>query len=291
MKYQELVLSLINQPIAIHEHTLRSQLAVELSEQAIAELAVRANPRAAGAVAVIPLLGVIQQREDIWTRMGFATSSTRFAANVTAAAQDPNVKAIVLDVDSPGGVVSGTPEAADVVYSLRGTKPIIAVSNGLDASAAYWITSAADEVISSPSSYTGSIGVWTLLADETEFWANLGIKLDMVKAGKWKAIGNPWERVTEEVRERFQSSVNASYDLFVKAVARNRGAKAADVRAGYGEGDILNATEAKAAGLVDRIATLDETIARFGGATSVAASLRAAAQRDLARARFLDGVA
>jgi len=295
VKLRDYIMTLAHQPLALHKPALQSfgqEYGDSTLEHMIEAAAVRANPRAAGAVAVVPLIGIIQQREDIWTRLGLATSTERFIANMQMAVADPNIKAIIVDVDSPGGTVSGTPEASDALFQMRGQKPMVGISNTLNASAAYFITSALDEVIAAPSSYTGSIGVWTLLFDETEFWASMGIKIDMVKAGKWKALGNPYEPITAEVRERFQDSINDAYEVFIKAVARNRGVKITDVRSGYGEGDVLNAERARAAGLVDRVATLSETLARFGAAPqSPGTPARAEAQRDLARARFVEDVA
>lgn len=265
--YRGLLRGFANQPIAIWETWLRTQMATTQ----VPETAVRANPRATGNIAVIPLIGPIQQREDIWTRYGFAVSADAFARQVQQAVADPSVKAIILDVDSPGGLMSGVPEASDAIFKARGSKPIVAVANSLMASAAYWIASSADEVVATPSSYTGSIGAWILLIDETAAWESMGVKMQMVKAGKYKAIGNPYEPLTDEVIQRFQARVDDGYSQFVNAIARNRGTTAAAVRSDYGEGDVLNAPDAKAAGLVDRVATLAETVTRFGGSLNSAA--------------------
>lgn len=297
MKYGELAQRLINQPMALLPERLNALRATIVSHQADDEvdpdeirsalgMAARANPRAPGAVAVVPFVGYVQQRADWFTRAGLGLSVDAFAQGMRAIVSDPNVKAVVIDVNSPGGEVGGVQEASDVVYSLRGAKPIVAVSNTLMASAAYYVASAADEVIASPSSMTGSIGVWTLLVDESEFWSSQGIKLEVVRAGKYKAIGNPFEPITDEVRARFQARVDEFYGQFVAAVARNRGRSVADVRGGFGEGDVAGAQEAVKAGLADRVATLEQTIARFGGAVAPSAPMRAEAQRDLALARF-----
>lgn len=279
MKYRDLVQRFANEPMAMLPERLSRMQAMILSHgpdedvdeselRATLAASVRANPRAPGSIAVVPLIGSIQQREDMWTRYGFATSSEAFVRNMQQAAADPNIKAIIVDVDSPGGDSVGTPEAGDAIFALRGVKPMVGVSNGLNASAAYWIASALDEVVGSPSSYTGSIGCWTLLVDQSEYFAAQGIKVTMVKAGKYKAIGNPWEPVTEEVLSRFQTTVDRVRIDFVKAVARNRGVPASAVDSGYGEGDVLDANAAKAAGLIDRVATMADTIARFGGSTA-----------------------
>ena len=94
-----------------------------------------------------------------------------------------DAKAIVIDVDSPGGSVSGIPEAASRIKALRGIKPIVAVSNYLNASAAYWLTAQADEVVASPSSMTGSIGVFSIHESIARSLDAEGIDVTLIKAG------------------------------------------------------------------------------------------------------------
>lgn len=305
MNYREFMMRLGNQPMELHEEW-RSSLEMlatshspndEIDPQAIAEALnlsapVKVNPRAAGSIAIVPLRGFMQPREDIWTRMGFATSTEAFARNVRAAVQDPNVKAVLFDVDSGGGFVSGVPEACDAIHKLRGQTPMVAVSNMMMASAAYHVASSADEIVTPPSSLTGSIGVWTVVFDEMKAWEMLGIEPFMVKAGKFKALGNGYEPVTEEVVSRLQERVDRDYGRFVEHIARNRGAKAADVRNGFGQGDVCDGKESVSNGLSDRMATFEETLARFGAPppSSDAGTSRAARiaelQRDVVAARY-----
>lgn len=207
-----------------------------------------------GAVAVIPLEGVIMP----WKAEAVAES-------VLAAAADPAIGATVLAIDSPGGVITGVPEAADAIFATRGQKPLIAVTTGMMASAAYWIGSAADTLVSSPSAYAGSIGVWTMHADLSQMLEQAGVKVSLISAGKYKVEGNWLEPLADEARAAIQADVDDAYDSFVRAVARHRGTKPSDVRAGYGEGRVLNAEKAKAAGLVDRIGTLGAVLGALSG--------------------------
>src|SRR5690606_21595735 len=106
--------------------------------------------RRQGAVAVVPVRGVIIPRPNIWELFGVATSVQTVVAMTRAALADPNTKAVVHAYDSPGGSTAGVPEAWEQLHALRGDKPIIAVAEHLMASAAYWLASAADEIVAAP---------------------------------------------------------------------------------------------------------------------------------------------
>ena len=215
-----------------------------------------------GVVQVLPLYGVLSKRQNLMTDTSGGTSLDLFARQFRAAVADPAVAGIVIDVDSPGGTVDGTPEAADVVYQARGSKRIVAVANTLMASAAYWVASAADEIVASPSAQVGSVGVVMLHADKSKFYEDLGTKITLLSAGKYKTLGNSYEPLTDEARSRLQSDVESAYDIFVRAVARNRGTTPKAVRDGYGEGAVLDAKPAVAAGLADRVGTFEEAVLR-----------------------------
>lgn len=223
----------------------------------------RPTARASGAVAVLPLYGVISQRADMMTETSGGTSVEAFSKQFRAYVNDSQVGAIVIDVDSPGGTVSGVDELSTEIYGARGSKPIVAVANSLAASAAYWIATAADELVVTPTGEVGSIGVLAAHEDDSAFYEAQGIKTTLISAGKYKAEASPFEPLSDEAREYLQSRVNEYYDMFVGAVARNRGVSVSAVRNGFGEGRMVGAKAAKAQGMVDRIATLDETIDRL----------------------------
>ena len=145
------------------------------------------------------------------------------------------------------------------------------------ASAAYWIGSAADQIVITPSGEAGSIGV---LAVHTEFSgadAAAGIKSTIIKAGAHKAEGNDIEPLAPEAEAYMQKRVDAYYADFVKGVARNRGTKVTVARSeDWGQGRELGARDALAVGMVDRIATIEETIERMGGPAQQVQPLTAA---------------
>lgn len=219
--------------------------------------------RTTGGTAVLPLVGTIIPRADLFTEMSGGASIQRFTAAFRAALKDPEIGSIVIDVDSPGGQVGGVDELAREIFESRGQKPITAVANGLAASAAYWIATSADELIITPSGEVGSIGVFAMHEDISKMLEMEGVAVNLISAGKYKTEGNPFEPLTEEARAAVQGRVDECYDMFISAVARNRGVKRTDVRNGFGEGRVVGARQAVGLGMADRVATLDETITRL----------------------------
>lgn len=247
-----------------------------------------------GAVALIPLRGVIAHRMGSMEDSSGGMSAERFAAMIRSAAADPNVSSILIDVDSPGGTVSGLVEAADAVFEAREQKRIVAIANSKMASAAYWLASQAHEIVAIPSAFDraiGSIGVFTVHQDLSAALEKEGVKVTLIKAGQHKAEGNPFEPLSDEMKAEIQASVDATYAAFVKAVARGRGVSPADVRKGYGEGRALSAVDAKAAGLIDRIATMDETIGRMVGRKATVVGMRAEDEQPAMAAASTDDMA
>jgi signal peptide peptidase SppA len=192
------------------------------------------------------------------------TSSEGFARQFQAAVRDDAIKAVVMDVDSPGGPVFGATELSSMIRAARGTKPIIAHVNARAASKAYWIASAADEIVVTASGEVGSIGVLGIHEDVSGALEQMGVRKTIVSAGKFKADGNPYEPLSDESQARIQAKVDAEYDRFVRDVAENRNVSVATVRDGFGEGDMVSAADAVSMGMADKIATLDETLQRFG---------------------------
>jgi signal peptide peptidase SppA len=191
-----------------------------------------------------------------------ATSVEGLRADFRTAMADPDVARIVFDVDSPGGSVEGIEELGEEIRAARGQKPMTAVANYLMASAAYWLASQADEIVASPSSLVGSIGVYAVHQDWSGAYEQAGVKPTLIKAGKYKAEGIDFEPLSEDAIAHFQESVDDSYEAFTAAVAKGRDTTPAAVRSGYGEGRALTARRAKAEGLVDRIDTLEGAYGR-----------------------------
>lgn len=216
-------------------------------------------------VAVLPLFGVIFPRANMVNDISGpgGTSAERFGQNFDKLIVDPNIDAIVIDINSPGGQVGGIQEVSQKIFNARGSKPIIAVANPLTASAAYWIGTAADELVVTPSGEVGSIGVFAVHEDISQALAQEGVKMSIISAGKYKVEANQYEPLSEEAYAAIQADVNIYYDAFVNDIARNRGVSPDAVRNGFGEGRVVSADQAVQLGMADRVGTLDETINRL----------------------------
>jgi capsid assembly protease len=249
------------------------------------------NAAAPGSVAVIPMTGIISHRMSMMSEIsgGGGGSIQNLTAQFRQALGDTNCKAIVFDVDSPGGSVEGVLELAQEIYDARKQKPITAVCNAMACSAAYWLASAAGELVCTPSGQCGSIGVYMMLQDESEALKNEGVKITLIKAGKYKAEGHPSQPLTDEAQTFLQGQVDSVYSMFVKAVAQQRGVSQGSVREGMGQGRSLLATDAVKANLADRTGTLDDVLAKYGVKNrAAAAGSRASAEAPPARTEKLN---
>lgn len=217
--------------------------------------------RRSGAVAVLPLFGVIAHRMNLMSEVSGGTSTEQFGAAYDAAMKDPEIGSIILDVASPGGSTAGLFELADRMRAWRGTKPVTAVANAEMASAAYLIAAQADEVVASPSALVGSIGIVVRHVDHSEANAKAGEKVTYITSSTYKAEGNPDAPLDDEALAAIKAIVAEHDGLFATGIAKGRGITAAAVRANYGDGRILSARQALDAGLIDRIASLDQVIA------------------------------
>lgn len=236
-----------------------------------------------GGVAVIPIVGTIMHRAGMFEASGGVSTQT-IQANITAALENSQVSALVFDIDTPGGPVDGVPELAEWIRANRNpSKPMIGVVNAFMASGGTWIGSQFDEVVITPSGEAGSIGVFAVHADWSVFNEAAGIEFTYVvnESSPDKVSMNPDEPLSEAGRDELQASVNYYADLFETAVGKGRGVSASKVRSSFGGGQMFTAKNAVAVGLVDRIATLDETIARM-------AKRQMGRNRSAARQRVLD---
>lgn len=235
-----------------------------------------------GTVHVLRLHGTIMPRGGMMARMSGATSMEQFGKAFDEAASDANAQAIVIDIDSPGGAVDLVSETADKVFAARRPdRPIIAQANTMAASAAYWIASAADEIVVPPSGMVGSIGVRGMHDDLSEAFAMAGIERTIIAAGPRKAEGvhGPLD---EAARKHRQAQADYFYGMFTADVARNRGIDETVVRADpesekrhFGGGRGYPGREAVRLGMADRVATFENTLARAARGRPSARTARA----------------
>ena len=218
-----------------------------------------------GAVAVVPLHGIMSQRMNMMSAMSGGTSTELFGKMFKDAVNDPSINGIVIDIDSPGGSVFGVQELAQTIMDARGSKPVIAFANSMAASAAYWVASAADEIVVTPGGQVGSIGVLTAHSDLSAKLEAEGESITLISAGKKKVDANPIEPLSADARADLQATVDTYYTAFVGAVAKGRGVTPSEVRSGFGEGGMVGAVEAVKEKMADRIGTLETAISRAAG--------------------------
>ncbi|OPY15234.1 MAG: putative signal peptide peptidase SppA [Syntrophus sp. PtaB.Bin001] len=208
-------------------------------------------------VAIISIMGVLSKNADWWSG---GTAMNDAKAAFRSALDDPAVSSILLYIDSPGGTVDGTQELASIIESARGKKPIIAYTDGLMASGAYWIGSSADKIYISGDTVTvGSIGVVAAHVDISNLEERWGVKVTEITAGKYKRINSAHAPLSEEGRSYIQDQVDHLYAVFVDNVARVRGVSTEKALA-MADGKLFIGRQAVDVGLVDGMATLEQII-------------------------------
>lgn len=211
-------------------------------------------------IATIPVYGTLMKRANIFTRYSGGTSYQLLRRDIGMALDDPEVTGIILDVDSPGGTVDGVFELADFIAGSRGRKPMMAVADGMIASAAYLLASAADRILVGQGANVGSIGVAATHYDLSKRDEQAGIKRTEIFAGRYKRMGTDAEPLSEEARDYLQSRVDYYYTLFVEAVARNRGITPEEALL-MADGRIFIGRQAVDIGLADDIGTMGQAVA------------------------------
>lgn len=226
-------------------------LGLELPEPS-AEDTAEQDALAASGIARITIDGVIGKHLSTLETACGACDVDRLSEAVSAAAANPSIHTILLDIDSPGGVVTGVPELADQIREASAThgKQTIAFTDTQAASAAYWLASACDYIACTPTAEVGSVGVYMALVDESANWAAQGYKLELIKAGDLKAIGMRGKPITSDERAHLQSQVDEIYRLFASDVQAGRGGS---IETAALQGQTFMGRQAADNGLVDEI--------------------------------------
>lgn len=245
------------------------ELRQEASDAQIGERATARYYEVIDGVAIIPVQGSLAQRVGGLDPYSGMLGYNQIEAKLEVAMDDSLVRAVLLDIDSPGGEVAGCFDLSRKIasYSQRGggVKPIIGVANEQACSAAYAIISGADEIYMPETGVVGSIGVWTMLVDLTRALDKDGVEVTMVRAGDRKARGGPYERADKATVTKLFDWVEATRQQFAQLVADNRQISVADVLAQ--EGDWYHGDEAISRRLVDGIGSFE---AIFNRARSLA---------------------
>jgi signal peptide peptidase SppA len=175
-------------------------------------------------IGVVAMSGPMIRKPDLFSQILFgATDSEELGAAIREAADRKDVEAVFLDIDSPGGTVSGTPELAQAVADTCKEKPVYAFSSGLMCSAAYWVASQAQAIYVTPSARVGSIGVIQPVIDDSEALRSQGIKVEVFAVGKFKGMGTPGVSLTEDQRAMIQSNIEeVASDFHAAVLSRGR---------------------------------------------------------------------
>lgn len=209
-------------------------------------------------IAVIPIYGTLVRRTQGLEAQSGLTSYAGIAMALDTALADPNVAAIVLDIDSPGGESSGVFDLADRIRAATAIKPVWAVANDMAFSAAYALASAASRLIVSRTGGVGSIGVIAMHVDQSVKDQQDGIAYTAVFAGDRKNDLNPHAPISGEAHSFLQGEVNRIYDLFATTVAKHRGMGVNTIKST--QAALFFGADAVSSGLADDVGTLDDAI-------------------------------
>ena len=271
----------------MHEPTLRSMWHAVRDRSAAAGPEARTtrrpqtSSRMSDGVGVIPIYGPIVFRPNVFTAFFGGSSVKQIERELLELASDPEISAIVLDVDSPGGTGNGLIELADTVRQVRQRKPVVAIADTFMASAAYWIGSQASTVLMLRSGEIGSIGVFVLHVDFSRALDADGVTPTYIFAGERKIDANAFQPLSDRARDDLQKRVDDAYAAFIRGVAKGRGRTIQQVER-FADGRLYGPAAALSLGLVDDFASGLSTAIERGRSLSSAMAV----QRDRDRLQF-----
>lgn len=223
--------------------------------------------RVANGVGIITITGSLVNRGAWIGANSGLTSYEGIGHQIRTAAADPAVHSVILDLHSPGGEAVGAFETAALVRNLAASKRTVAIVNGMAASAAYAIASGASEIVTTETGVSGSIGVVLLHADFSRQLDRDGVTPTLIHAGAHKVDGNPFEPLSDDVRDSLQAEVDSFYDAFLATVAKGRGNRLTAAAARKTEARTFIGKAAVDAGVTDRIGTFESVLAELSRAS------------------------
>lgn len=232
-------------------------------------------------IAVIPIHGVLARRMNMMTRASGGTSLASVSKALRESVASSSVKAIILDIDSPGGEVMGITELHAEILKARRTKPVTAHVSGMAASAAFHLASAAQEITATPSAMLGSVGVIGVHIDESKAMEDAGLNVTLKTAGKFKADASGLVPLSEEGEKELQRRVDEAMSIMIRDIAKGRGMSASAVRKSFGDARVVEAKLALELKMIDKIETFDSALARAGSGKPANETSRVRAQGDV----------
>ena len=231
-----------------------------------------APPSGTETVAIVPIMGVLTPRSNIFTEFFGGTSYQQIRTRLRDAIASRAVTRVLLYIDSPGGAAMGVEELAAEIAAANKIKPVVGHVEGLMGSAACWLGTQAGAVYATPSSEAGSIGVFSLHVDASRMFDSAGLTPTFIvsRASPHKVEGNPLEPLSAEAKAYAQGQVDEIATRFVRAVARGRSVGADVVRRDFGGGRMLFAGDAAKVGMINGVAASPDVA--LGRATTAAAA-------------------
>lgn len=201
---------------------------------------------------------------DSWLNALFGfTSYSELQQALTAAAEDDGIKALLLNIDSPGGDAKGLGETARLIQTIdHQVKPVVSYAGGSMDSAAYWLGMQARHIYVNDMADVGSIGVIAVHKEMSEMLKQDGVKVTVLRAGKYKSLGSPYERLSDEARAEIQGRIDQLHGFFLDAVAQARRIDRSEVEARVGQGRTYLGADAVAVGLADEVMYFNDAVAR-----------------------------
>jgi signal peptide peptidase SppA len=214
-----------------------------------------------GNIGVIEIKGPMTNATSYWDRYDKAATYPAIRDALVHAVNDPEVKTILLDIESGGGAVAGMFDAARFIRGVNDNiKPVVAFGETIY-SAAYCLGSSAGQIFTSNAGEVGSIGVIATHMDYSKMYADMGVNVTVMRSGKYKALANRMEPLSDDARKQMQASMDAKYEVFVQHVADMRRTTYPKADANMAQGREFFGSAAKDAGLVDAITTYDALLA------------------------------
>jgi len=266
-----------SRPWAIHRARLdamsRRLEAINLAEPRVQDSEIKVETEEDPGYAIADGVAIVEIVGDIWKEVPWlyswsgcaATSTLEVRGAIERAEEDPEAEAILLRIDSPGGIIDGVQELADAIFEakLRGKKPVHAYIEDLGASAAYWIASQASRISANMTAQVGSIGVYSVILDDSKKSEREGLRFHVIRSGKYKGTGAGAE-ISDEELVPYQEVVDDLAGMFASDVARGRGISEQSAR-DVATGRTWTAPKARSLGLIDAIESLETAIAAARG--------------------------
>ena len=238
---------------------IRGMRAEEHDTDAAEATGKEAEIKDAGEVRIIPIRGIIARDCRGW--FPWATDTEELEELVSEAENDANVRAVIFDVDSPGGTVNGVVELCERIANMK--KPTTGYASGVAASAGYWILSSCNQILIRRSTEVGCIGVYSVNLDLSKYYEQMGVTVEMFASGQYKGMGYPGTSLTDAQRSLVQSDVNGMSEVFSRHVETNRANAGKIVARESMQGQCFMGDDAVLFGLADMVVGSIDEAAEF----------------------------